>query len=145
MGGTLLAGSRFLMTAEKRYAPIEGEVLAIAWGLEQTKYFTLGCSNLLVATDHKPLTKIFGDRTLEEITNTRLFRLKQRMLPWFFNIIHVPGITNHAADALSYHPASHEVNLISQTDLSETLIAEAIYHDTTSINVHHLGSTGVRN
>ena len=50
-----LAGSRFLKPAETRYAPIEGEALAIAWSLEQTKYFTQGCDNLLVVTDHKPL------------------------------------------------------------------------------------------
>jgi len=68
-----LAGSRFLTPTEQRYAPIEGEALAIAWSLEQTKYFTLGCHDLILATDHKPLTKLFGNRTLDEITNTRLF------------------------------------------------------------------------
>ena len=35
-----LAGSRFLSSAEQRYAAVEGEALAIAWGLEQTRYFT---------------------------------------------------------------------------------------------------------
>ena len=99
-----LAGSRFLQKAEKRYAPIEGEALAIAWALEQTLYFTQGCNNLLVITDHKPLVKIFGDRTLDEIPNTRLFRLKQRTLPWHFDISYLPGITNFAADATSRHP-----------------------------------------
>ena len=76
-----LAGSHFLTGAEKRYVAIEGEALAIAWSLEQTRYFTQGCLDLLVVTDHKPLVKIFGDRTLDEIHNTRLFRLKQRTLP----------------------------------------------------------------
>ncbi len=71
-----LAGSRSLSATEQRYAAIEGEALAVAWGLEQTRYFTQGCDNLLVVTDHKPLTKIFGDRTLDEITNSRLFRMK---------------------------------------------------------------------
>ena len=59
-----LAGSRFLSSAEQCYAPVEGEALAVAWSLEQTKYFTQGCRNLLVVTDHKPLVKIMGDRTL---------------------------------------------------------------------------------
>ena len=35
-----LAGSRFLNSAEQRYAAIEGEALAVVWGLEQTRYFT---------------------------------------------------------------------------------------------------------
>ena len=64
-----LAGSRSLLSAEQRYAPVEGKALAVAWGLEQIKYFTHGCDNLVVVTNHKPLTKIFGDQTLDEITN----------------------------------------------------------------------------
>lgn len=99
-----LAGSRFLRPAETRYAPVEGEALAIAWSLEQTKYFTQGCSNLLVITDHKPLVKLFGDRTLDEIANPRLFRLKQRTLMWRFTVHHQPGKENHFSDATSRHP-----------------------------------------
>ena len=89
-----LAGSRFLSSAEQRYVPIEGVALGVAWGLEQTKYFTQGCDNLVVVTDHKSLTKIFGDRTLDEISNIRLFRLKQLTLMWRFDIAHLPGSTN---------------------------------------------------
>ena len=127
-----LAGSRFLLSSEERYAPIEGEALAVAWGLEQSRYFTQGCENLLVVTDHKPLVKILGDRTLDEITNTRLFRLKQRTLPWFFKIAHLPGRTNFAADATSRHPAqscdtsSAELSCIGATDLFESEIATVI-------------------
>ena len=71
-----LAGSRFLKLAEARYAPVEGEALAIAWSLEQTRYFTQGCDKLLIVTDHKPLVKLFGVRTLDEISKPRGFRLK---------------------------------------------------------------------
>ena len=125
-----LAGSRFLSSAEQRNAAIEGEALAVAWGLEQTKYFTQGCDNLVVVTDHKPLTKIFGDRTLDEISNTRLFRLKRCTLMWRFNIAHLPGSTNTAADAASRHPATSEffatilgAERDSIDSLEETLLA----------------------
>ena len=30
-------------------------------------YFTKGCMDLVIETDHKPLVKIFGIRTLDEI------------------------------------------------------------------------------
>jgi hypothetical protein len=92
-----LVGSRFLGPAEQRYAPIEGEALAVAWSLKQTRFFMQDCDDLLVVTDHKPLVKIFGDTTLDEITNTRLFRLKQRTMPWRFRMAHLPGKTNLAA------------------------------------------------
>ena len=77
VGKLPLAGSRFLRQAETRFAPVEGEALAIAWSLEQTRYFTQGCDRLIVVTDQKPLLKLFGDRTLYDIANPRLFRLKQ--------------------------------------------------------------------
>ena len=42
-----LCGSRFLRKSEERYAPVEGEALSVAWGLEHSKYFRLGCDDLL--------------------------------------------------------------------------------------------------
>lgn len=99
-----LAGSRFLRPAEQRYAPIEGEALAVAWALEDSKFFTLGCSKLLITTDHKPLVKILGNQSLDAITNPRLFRLKQRTLMWCYDIVHVPGVSIPAADATSRYP-----------------------------------------
>ena len=131
-----LAGSRFLNSAEQRYAAIEGEALAVAWGLEQTRYFTQGCDNLVIVTDHKPLVKIFGDRTLDEITNSRLFRLKQRTLPWRFEIRHLPGKSNHAADAASRHPSpSYTENTVSPgspsfPDIAESALINTIRNDT---------------
>ena len=58
-----------------RYAPIEGEALAVADALETARYLLLGCSDLIVAVDHKILLKIFRDRALEDISNTPLRNL----------------------------------------------------------------------
>ena len=132
-----LVGSRFLHGAEERYAPIEGEALAVAWGLEQTQYFTQGCNNLLIVTDHKPLVKILGDRTLNEISNTRLFRLKQRTLPWQFEIVHMAGSSNHVADATSRHPCesdsfSSSTHWATDRDREECAFNAAIARDTST-------------
>ena len=83
-------------------------MLTATWGLEDTRYFTLGCSNLnlVVATDHRPLLKLLGDKELADITNPRIFRLKQRTLLWDFKVVHVPGVKNPAADATSRKPSS---------------------------------------
>ena len=59
-----LIGSRFTHPAESRYAPIEGEALAVADALERTRYFVLGCDDLIVAVDHRPLLKVLSDRKL---------------------------------------------------------------------------------
>ena len=102
-----LIGSRFTSGAESRYSPVEGEALAIVDALDKARYFILGCPDLTiltVITDHKPLVKLFGDRSLNDIPNPRLLRLKERSLRYKFKIIHIPGVRNKAADALSRHP-----------------------------------------
>ena len=104
-----LAGSRFLKDAEQRYAPVEGEALAIAWALLDTKYFTLGCDDLVITSDHRPLTKVFGDKALDEFASERLFNLRRRTSKWRYKVVHVPGKTIPAADAASWYP-SPEVN-----------------------------------
>ena len=103
---TTLVGSRFTHGAESRYAPIEGEALAVVDALDKARHFVLGCNDLTIAVDHKPLLKIFGDRTLNEITNTRLRNLKEKSLRYRFKIIHIPGIKNKVPDALSRHPVN---------------------------------------
>ena len=105
----VLAGSRFTKPAESKYAPIEGEALAVVYGLAQCRKFIVGSPNLIVAVDHKPLTKIFNTRSLESIVNPRLFRMKEKTLLYDFKIIHVPGTSNLAPDATSRYPAHASV------------------------------------
>ena len=99
-----LVGSRFTHAAESRYAPIEGEALAVAGALDKARYFVLGCENLIVAVDHKPLLKLLADRALGDIPNPRLRNLKEKTLRYRFRITHVPGMKNKAADAMSRRP-----------------------------------------
>ena len=77
---TTLVGSRFTHAAEVRYAPVEGEALAVADALDKARFFTLACEDLIIAVDHKPLLKLFGDRSLDEISNARLRNLKEKTL-----------------------------------------------------------------
>ena len=98
-----LVGSRFTHTAESRYAPIEGEALAVAYSLDKARFFVLGCKNLVIAVDHKPLLKVFGDRSLD-IPNPRLRNLKEKTLHYRFRMHHIAGVKHKAADALSRHP-----------------------------------------
>ena len=101
-----LVGSRFTHGPEARYAPIEGEALAVVYALHQTRYYIQGCTDLTIATDHKPLVGILNQRSLSEIDNRRLLNLKEKTLCYRFNLIHVPGRKNAGADAASRYPSS---------------------------------------
>ena len=89
--GLVFANGRFLTSAESRYSPVEGECLAAAWAMEKAKYFLLGCKSFLLATDHKPLLGILSDRSMEDVENPKLQRLKEKTLRFNFAICHVPG------------------------------------------------------
>ena len=100
----IYAGSRFTTDAESRYAPIEGEALAVAYALKKSRMYVLGCKDLIIATDHQPLVQILGDSAMDKITNPRLFRLKEKTLSFSFHIKHVPGRLHTGPDACSRRP-----------------------------------------
>ena len=95
--------SRHLTTTESNYAPIEGEALAVAWALRKARLFLLGCNHFTILVDHKPLIKIFGDKTLHEISNPRLLNFKEKTLQYSFTVQYVKGINNFA-NTLSRYP-----------------------------------------
>ena len=77
----------------------------------------LGCNNLIIVTNRKPLLGIFKDQELSTIQNPRLQSLKEKTLAYKFTIHHCPGKWHQGPDAVSCNP----VHLISnlQTPLTE--------------------------
>ena len=123
----------------------------MAWALEQTKFFMQGCDKLTVATDHKPLISLLGGKSLDQVPNVRLFRIRQRISMWKFSIIHSPGKTNFFADAASRHPVHAEEEdpetIIVATNLAAIAIsidevAAAAQEDVAYWAMHTALSTG---
>ena len=112
------AGSRFTTDAETRYSPTEGEALAVAWSLHKSKFFTLGCKNLTIATDHQPLLGLFK-KQLDKITTPRLLRIVSKTLMFTFNIVYTPGVANKGADAVSRNPVSKDSNPLITDDIAD--------------------------
>ena len=102
-----LIGSRFTYSAESRYAPIKGDAQTVSDALDKARYFVVSCHNLIVAVDHKPLLKIFGDKSLDDIPNSRLRNLKKRTFHYCSKIIHIPGVKHKAAGTTSRNPTGN--------------------------------------
>ena len=100
---------------------MEGEALAVVYGLEKTRHFVLGCTDLVIAVDHKPLIGLFTKRSLGDIPNARLRNLKEKTLPFRFQMIHVDGVRNKVADCLSRSPseAAEHMDLIDDMDTTQ--------------------------
>ena len=124
----VFAGSRFTKGAEARYAPTEGEALAVAWALNHAHIFTKGCPQLLISTDHKPLLGILNDKPLGDIQNPRLFRLKEQTLAFDFIMRYNRGRWHRAPDALSRYPQA-ETSFLELTHmfLDESVKEPAVF------------------
>ena len=91
-----LCGSRQLTSTEAGYAPVEGEAMAVVWCLKKARLFLLGCPNLTIITDHKPLVKLLGDKELKDVLNPRLLAMKEKTLVYGFRMKYIPGKKNPA-------------------------------------------------
>ena len=125
------AGSRFTRNAESRYAPIEGEALALLFGLESCKMFVMGCPNLIVAVDHKPLVRIFNNRSLDEIKNPRILKMREKTLMFKFRVVSIPGKSNCGPDAVSRIPIlnTDTTSVSSINDIETALEASISFKD----------------
>ncbi|GBN39601.1 hypothetical protein AVEN_222848-1 [Araneus ventricosus] len=94
--------SRTLTPTESRYAQIEKEALAVAWGYEKFRDYLTGM-HFKIETDHKHLIPIFSKKNLDDLS-LRLQRMKLRMMKFSYTIVHIPGKELFAADALSRNP-----------------------------------------
>ena len=79
----------------------------MTWALRKGKLYLIGDPNFIIAVDHKPLPRALGDRNLTDIDNPRLFKLKERTLPYSFTMKHIPG-------AILLPIPSHDIQLINQ-------------------------------
>lgn len=112
--------SRALTTAEKRYAQIEKEALAICWGCQKFDYYLSG-RRFTVETDHKPLLAVLGDKELAKLP-IRIQRFRLRMMPYTYNIFYTPGTKLVLADALSRAPLNGPSNEKMDTRESRTVM-----------------------
>ena len=129
-GQPIAYGSRVLTPTERRYAPIEKEMLAIVWAMEKYHQYTYG-NRTTVFSDHKPLENIMG-KALKDVPK-RLQNMRIRLQHYHVKVEYKPGPTQHVADYLSrLHPPGLQdsppdsdcIEAIEVNEVSHVLIGE---------------------
>ena len=130
----VFAGSKRTNDSQMKYSTTEGECLAAAYGLNRCRMYTLGCKNLILATDHNPLTGILNDRRLDSIENPRVLKMKEKTLSFDFRVVYVKGGSNaiKAADALSRHAVERQDGIMDLGEIESVARAHEI-HQASSI------------
>ena len=85
-----------LKDAERNYATIEKECLAIVWAVEQFKPYLYG-REFDVQSDHNPLVYIDNMKN----KTSRVSRWRLQLAEYQYTVRHIKGSLNTRADALS--------------------------------------------
>ena len=115
--------SRSLTSAEKGYATIEKEALAITWSCERFSQYLLG-KHFLIQTDHNPLVSLLAKRRLDELP-IRIQRFRLRLLRFSYDIEYIAGSKQIVADTLSRAPLPGPVQ-VCEVALSEAVEEYAV-------------------
>ena len=95
-------GSTGLKERESRNSPVELESMAIRFGLKKADHYLRACPKFKIITDCKAIPS--NMREIVNIRNSKLQRLMTDLQEYNYEIVHIAGRNNGAADALSRDP-----------------------------------------
>ena len=110
---TIAYASRFLNKAEEKYSINELELLGVVWALEHFNHYLYG-HYFTVQTDHRALLSILKERSTKA-HQSRLTRWCGRLIPFHFQIEHIPGSKMGLTDYISRNP-NNKAKPISRYD-----------------------------
>jgi hypothetical protein len=96
-------GSHTLNPAEKSYALVELEALAVKYVVEKCRYYLLGMQKFTVWSNHQPLVGIWR-KQIDKIGNARCQKWRENLSFYNFNVEWKAGKTFYVADSLSRAP-----------------------------------------
>ena len=108
---------------EDRYSTNELELLAIVCALEHFKYYLYG-NKFTLQTDHQALLSALKNNRGNKIYQCRLSRWVDRLLPFNFNIEHIPEKNMGFVDYLSRNPSG---KLSPESEDDEKFIINTIH------------------
>ena len=99
----IASASSFLNNAEEKYRTNELELLATVRSCEHFRTYLLG-NRFQILTDHKAIISALNEHFNNKSYHSRLPRWADTILPFDFDVVHVPGVTSGIVDYMSRYP-----------------------------------------
>ena len=108
-----------LSLAERNYAQLDKEALAIVFGVRHFHHYLLG-RPFTIQPDHKPLQHLLSNKAISAMASARIQRWALTLSAYHYDIVFKLGSQNANADVLSCLP--HTNNLDSGPPPHETVL-----------------------
>ena len=100
--------SRILSPAEKGYAQVDREALAVVFGVTKLRQYLLG-RHFIILSDHQPLKYLFGEhKGIPMMASARIQRWALMLSAYQYTIEYKKGSEHSNADSLSRLPLPHQ-------------------------------------
>ena len=100
--------SRTLSPAEKGYAQVDREALAVVFGVTKFRQYLLG-RHFIILSDHQPLKYLFGEhKGIPTMASARIQRWALMLSAYQYTIEYKKGSEHSNADSLSRLPLPHQ-------------------------------------
>ena len=93
-------------------------------GIRYCKIIFLGCKNLTIVTDHKPLLGILNKRDPSSLHNSYLCTLTEKTFQYQFTVNHCPGKWHRGSDAVSRNPIQATLNVLTNSSHNSDITDE---------------------
>jgi Txe/YoeB family toxin of Txe-Axe toxin-antitoxin module len=114
--------SRTLNQAERNYAQIDCESLAIVFGVTKFRQYLLG-RHFKLLTDHKPLITLLGEyKQVPKLASARIKRWSLLLAAYNYTIEFISGKQNVYADYLSRKPIHGQPTPAEQVEVKVMLV-----------------------
>ena len=118
---------RFLNSGEIKYSTNKLELLAIVWACEHFRTFLLG-HRFVLLTDHKAIISALNETYVKKSYQSRLSRRADRLIPFDYQIEHIPGSSLGIIDYMSRYP-TFEAPLPSSHDELFVIKSIQVFHN----------------
>jgi transposase InsO family protein len=114
--------SSSLSKAEREYSQVHREALAVMFGIKKFHNYIYG-QKFVLCTDNEALKEIFSpNKNTSKLSASRLQRWAVQLSMYEYEIKHVPGKLNAAADAMSRLPLPEVTTVEEIYSMSESLL-----------------------